>query len=118
MAMMGCMAKKKGRYRPDAGATCCVRMLARVVRAQAIELRRVDGAVLARGAVLHRDRQMSAGLVDFPETKIGRRDPEMEFVIVGIAVELFREETPRGRVLAFLHCRHAEVEEIERGIGL
>src|ERR1051325_2235413 len=110
MEMTGCMRamRQPSATRTKAGAAVGAGS-DRLMRAgaQTIELRRVKRMVLAGRAVLHRDREVRFGLGDVVQAQVRRRNPEMELVIVRVAVELLREEVPSRLVVAPLHRRHA-----------
>ena len=61
---------------------------------------------------------MLARLTDVSQPQVGDAQPEMEFMIVGVAIDLLGEEVPRGLEVAQLHGVEPAVEEMECPIGL
>ena len=58
------------------------------MRSHPLELRGVQIAVRARGAVLHCEVQFLARLRDVSQPQVGDAQPEMEFMVVGVAIDL------------------------------
>src|SRR5690349_1833147 len=88
------------------------------VRLQPLQLGGVEVVLVARQAVVDRDREMATrrGLV--AESPVGDAEPEVELVVRVGARDLAREELAGSAPIVALHRRHAELEEIERRVRL
>ena len=78
---------------------------------QAVELGRIQLAVAARRAALHRQREVRPRLVDIAQAEGRHRQPEVELGVVGRARSLLGEPVVRGTVVTRAQCSLAELEE-------
>src|SRR5882762_10560752 len=88
------------------------------LRADVLELRGVQVAVATRGAAFHRKTQVLARLSDVSQLQVGGAAPELEFMVVGVAIDLLGEQIPRSLEVAQPHGREAAIEEVECRVGL
>src|SRR5207249_12327996 len=79
----------------------------------ALELRGVKIAVAARRAVFHGERQVPARFRNVSQVEVGKTQPELEFMVVGVAVDFTREQVSRGAEVPQAHRGEPAVEEME-----
>src|SRR5215831_19699347 len=78
-----------------------------------LELCAVDVAFLPRRAGVDRDRQVFPRLVVFAKPDISRREPEVELVVIGGAIDFFGEHVARRLVVVLAHRREPALEVAE-----
>src|SRR5687768_15703732 len=101
---------------PVAGAATTV--LTTPYKLHPAQLRPVELALAAAGAVLQRDRHVPLGGRHLAEREVRGRQPELELMIIRVALDLALEEVAGGGVVARLHRRAAAIEEVERRVRL
>ena len=61
---------------------------------------------------------MPARFRNVSQVEVGKTQPELEFMVVGVAVDFTREQVSRGAEVPQAHRGEPAVEEMERRIGI